>query len=837
MRIGVEMFGTQTSGRDRGIGRYARNLAAALRTRGESHGHSFTFYAVDGLPTDRIPTGSNAETRQLRPEPHLKNTLTRLVHENPDRLDALLFINPLEMCPGLDIPARRPDGACPRLFAVCHDLIPFVFQDDYLRHWPATTFARRYLWGLGRLQTYERLLTNSEATRADLLHYLNMSPERVVTIGAAGDDHSCGFTPDASDSADDALLAALGVSAPFVLTVAGPDSHKNLDGLFAAFAALPEPIRETHALVVVAGASDPGRTEVARRTAARARISDRIVLMTRLIDDLSLRALYRRCAVFAFPSRYEGFGLPVLEALACGAAVVAGNASSLPEVTGEAAVLVDVADPFAFSAALAAVLTDATLARSLRARGPARAATFSWDAVAERALAALVIEKSTPTRVYRTSNRQAPRIAFVSPLPPETSGVADYAAALADALAERAALDFFHDQGRYPFARFRRRDAGCFDHRLFDRFQRVRPYDGVLYQMGNSPVHDFIFDMLEARPGVVVLHDLALASFHYERATRSGGGRAAFRAVLAATHPDREAEFDALLNLWDHDPSTMVRTLTEAGFDMNAGVVAAARTVVVHSQAAADRLGSGAAGKVVVIPHGAAPADQPPTPLERLAARTRLGLPGDALIVGNFGIVHETKLNAEAIEAFAALAQSEPSALLLVVGVEADGGHARRAADTRGLSERVRFLGRADDDRFRAAIVACDLALALRRPPTNGETSGALLHVLRAGIPAIASATGSFAEYPEGSVHKIPWPDARSGVASLARALRDLAADPAARAALGRAGLEHARQHHAWPRVAARFAALFAAPQPVESVYHGPHRAPEHVLESRRGMS
>ncbi len=160
----------------------------------------------------------------------------------------------------------------PRLFAVCHDLIPYLFQEDYLQRWHGNTFARRYLWGLERLRTYDRLLANSEATRSDLLQVLNLSDERVVAIGAAGDDRACGFTPDPHALEDDALLAALGVSSPFVLTVAGPDTHKNLDGLFAAFATLPEPLREAHALVVVAGAPDAGRLAVIRRAAEQARI-------------------------------------------------------------------------------------------------------------------------------------------------------------------------------------------------------------------------------------------------------------------------------------------------------------------------------------------------------------------------------------------------------------------------------------------------------------------------------------------------------------------------------------------------------------------------------------
>jgi len=831
------MFGTQTDGRNRGIGRYCRNLAAALRSKGEARGHEFVFYAVDGLPTDFVPEGPNAVLRRLRPEPHLRDTLNRLVETNPDGLDVLVFVNPLEMNPGLDIPARRPEGARPALAAVVHDLIPLLFQDRYLRRWPGTSFARRYLWSLERLRTYDRLLANSEATRADLLRVLNLSDDRVVAVGAAGDDHAGAFGPDPDDPDDLDAVRGLGVDGPFVFTVAGPDPHKNLDGLIDAFALLPPALRAGHRLMVAAGAAEAEKLQAVRRRAEAAGVVDRFVLLSRPVDDRTLRALYRRCAAFAFPSLYEGFGLPVLEALRCGAAVVTGDRSSLPEVAGDAAVLVDPSDPSALAGALASILTDANLARSLREKGPARARLFTWDAVADRVVAALEdvaagtkarpLPSPAPTRKAQSLvRRSAPRIAFFSPLPPDPSGVADYAASLLGALGERVAIDVFHDARVFPFTRFQGRGFGCFDYRLFERLDRVRPYRTVVYQMGNSPAHVFIEKALRKRPGVVVLHDLALASFHYERATRYGAGFDDFRRALEESHPDRADEFDRHLALWADAPEAMVRGLVDAGLDMNGGVVAAADTVVVHSRAAAARLGPGAAGKVVVIPHGADPAPNPPTPAERAAARARLGLPNDARIVGNYGIVHPSKQNVELIEAFAEVARVTPEARLLVVGDEADGGLARHRAGALGLGDRVRFVGRVDDDRFRAAVVAADFGVALRRPPTNGETSGALLHLLRAGVPAVVSDVGSFAEYPDGVVRKVPRIDGPADVATLAAALLDLAADSAARETLGRAGLEHVRRHHAWPHVAARYAEVVARGRAVR----GPHRVRGHVL-------
>ena len=766
-------------------------------------------------------------------------------------------------------PRRPAKGDGPALAAVVYDLIPLLFQDRYLRLWPGTSFTRRYHWALERLRTYDLLLAISEATRGDVIRVLNAPPEKVVTIGAAGDDQGAAFDPGSdSDLADLDALRALAVTGPFVFSVAPSDPRKNLAGLVDAFALLPESLRSTHGLVVAVGA-DGEEVAAVRRRAEALGVLGAVHLLTRPVDDLTLRALYRRCAAFAFPSLYEGFGLPILEALRCGAAVVAGDNSSQPEVAGDAAVLVNTADPAALAAALARVLTDEALARSLREKGPERARRFSWDDVAGRTLESLRRAGSiprdlkTPGRACPKTTRPRPRIAFVSPLPPSPSGVATYAAALVDALGELYAIDLFHDTREFPLARFRSREFGCFDYRLFSQLDRVRPYHAIVYQMGNSPWHFFVDEMLRAsnkslsppyeggagggalgvsepkkatppnppfvrggvlldalreHPGVLVLHDLALGSFHYERAVRLGGGLDAFHRALLESHPDRAEELGRHLAGWTDAPLAMVRGLTDAGFDMNRGVTARAKSVIVHSRGALERLGPEAAGKAFVVPHGADPVAR----REPLAARARLGLPADALVVGSFGIVHPSKLNAEAIEAFAALARSEPKAVFLVVGEEADGGLARRRAEELGLGDRVRFLGRSDDDGFLSLIAVTDVGVALRRPPTNGEASGALLDLLRSGVPSVVADTGSFAEFPEGVVRKVPWNDDAAGVRALTRALLDLAADRAGREALGLAAWNHVRDHHAWPRIAARYAAVI---EQSVSLFRGPHHA------------
>ena len=175
---------------------------------------------------------------------------------------------------------------------------------------------------------------------------------------------------------------------------------------------------------------------------------------------------------------------------------------------------------------------------------------------------------------------------------------------------------------------------------------------------------------------------------------------------------------------------------------------------------------------------------------ERAAIRARFDLPADALLVASFGILHMTKMNVEAIEAFAGVARAVPSALFAFVGHDLMGGQAREKAAELGLLDRVRFLGRQDDRAFADLIAATDLGVSLRLPPTNGETSAALMDLLGCGSPHDRHRRRDVSpSYPDAIVRKVRW-DA-DGPSGLAAAMLGLATDDRAREALGRAASRH----------------------------------------------
>ena len=215
------------------------------------------------------------------------------------------------------------------------------------------------------------ILTDSEASKRDLVELLGVEATRVAVV-PLGPGLPNPATPLPEAAVRDAL--ALG-DAPIVLTVAAKRPHKNLGRLLDAFAEL-----ETNAVLVVPGFETSYERELMSRASDRVRF-------TGWVSDELLDGLYRAATCFVLPSLAEGFGLPVLEAMARGTPVACSNASALPEVAGDAAAYFDPLDLDAIAETLRALIADGALRESLAAAGLARARMFTWDAAARLTVA------------------------------------------------------------------------------------------------------------------------------------------------------------------------------------------------------------------------------------------------------------------------------------------------------------------------------------------------------------------------------------------------------------------------------------------------------------------
>jgi glycosyltransferase involved in cell wall biosynthesis len=801
MQIGIEVLGTQTGSRLRGIGRYSRDLVDALLARDSVN--NYVLYGHYGLPTDQIPTAPNAVVRLLQPHPDrgevsMAQAMERLTESNPDDLDVLLLLNPLEVYRGYNLPAKPLSGL--KMIAVVYDLIPLIFQELYFPDWSGTELVDRYLRGLYRLRSFDALLAISEATRRDILSLLGLSPDRVVTIGTASDGRF--FVPDGTDpmpAESQALMHELGITGPFVFSVGGWDHRKKPWGLIEAFAMLPVELRRAHQLVLTYGVPEQDRERL-RQFARERGVTDQLVLTDRLADT-ALRILYQRCAAFVLSSLYEGFGLPILEAMHCGAPVIASNNSSQIEVVGDAGLLFNVADAGELATQLVRVLGDEGLARELGERAVFQARQFGWDETADKALDVLT-RSHVPKPVVRrhsSKRRRVPqrRIAFFSPLPPLRSGISDYSARLLDELKHRYTIDLYHDAGYLPHLALRSLDFGCYDYRLFERNARVLDYDALIYQMGNSQYHGYIYETLLRRPGIVTLHDLGLINFHFWYAQQPGvDGEAHIRREFEAfCGAGAEEVLHSLAALAD-TPWGIPWACFQQGYHLNGRVFEHATAVVVHSPWCIEQVRNRCPAhlaKTSVVPFGATALD--PSPGQREAIRARFEMPQDALIIASLGLLQSFKMNAETIAAFAPLSGAIPEALLIFVGPEVDGAEARRKVMELGLEHRVRFLGHYPGDLADVAAIT-DIGVCLRRPPTHGETSASLMDFLRLGVPTIVSDVGTFSDYPDSVVRKHRMD--KDGIAGLTQAMRELAEDRPRREALGRMARQYVQQNHSW---------------------------------------
>ncbi len=227
------------------------------------------------------------------------------------------------------------------------------------------------------------VLTDSLASKRDIDAHLGLPPERVRCVYLAAGDH---FSPG-SGSDDQAIRLSYGLPSRYILYLAGHDVRKNVAGLVEAFAIVAQADADVK---LVIGGRLPS-VSVSRLTmSGQSPLFDPRPLVETLglcdevlfvgwVEESHKPALYRGAACAVFPSRYEGFGLPVLEALACGTPLVTSDTSSLPELLGDAGFAVDPDDVEGMAGAILACLVDQTLAAELRQRGPAQAARFSWS--------------------------------------------------------------------------------------------------------------------------------------------------------------------------------------------------------------------------------------------------------------------------------------------------------------------------------------------------------------------------------------------------------------------------------------------------------------------------
>ncbi len=792
MRIVIDVQGAQSLNRARGIGRASIELVHALaRCAGanelwllangaltESLADFETTFG-DAVPLERtrifdVP-GDVWEAAPANVWRARASELEREAFLQDLRPDAVVVTSLFEGLHDNAVTSIGSLGPGSRTAAVLYDLIPLTYPDVYIADEPS---KRWYFRKLQSLKNAGTLLAISDYSAGDAIQRLGVANERLRTMPLAAHGR---FRPVtiAADAAK-TLLGRYRIDRPFVMCTGGIDHRKNIERLVEAFAILKARTDDRYQLVIVCACSDDDR----RRLEALARqhgLPENRLVLTGYIPDDELVALYNLAALFVFPSLAEGFGLPVLEAMACGTPAITSNTTSLPELVGHAEALFDPASARAISDKLHHVLSDTELRRHLGEHGLKRSACFSWDTAGQIALEALermAHLANGPVAVASFVRQPRPRLAFVSPLPPDRSGVAAYSAELLRELAAHYDIELVKPNATlgddWLMANFPLRSVAWFE-------ANAGRYDRIVYQFGNSVFHLHMFDLLSRFPGTVVLHDFFLGDMilwagHMRLLSGDAFLRTLYRSHgyggLVAYHEKGEAAAPTV-------------------FPCNREVLESAQGVIVHSRHALLEAyrwyGENFCSDWAVIPQLRRLVPDMP----RAEARERLGLGVDDFVACSFGHISPTKMVDRIASAWRTSSLAHRRDCVLVLVGEGGGPYFEDLVSQAQNSDapgRIRVTGHVSADEYNRWLGAADVAVQLRTR-SRGETSRAVLDALASGCPIIFNAHGSAAELPANVGVRLA--DSFSDE-DLVVALEDCRARTDLRA-LGRAGREYVR--------------------------------------------
>lgn len=794
MRIIIDMQGAQGVNRQRGIGRYTASLVKAIIKNRQNHE---IILALNGMLTEsiepiRIEFGDLLPAKNIQTwyapsiyaDNHSEGTQLRRKRASIIRESFIANLKPdfvliTSLFEGQSDAAITDIGTSTtsiQTATILYDLIPLIFDSPYLDNPDVRAW---YENKLKHLRRSDLLLSISESSRQEAIQFMEMPAPHVRNISSAIDDI---FEPiQIPKPKEKAIRERFGLSKAFILYTGGIDHRKNIEGLIESYAELPLKVRKQNQLVIVCSIQEHNREKLSQLIkSAGLQASD--VALTGHVSDEELLHLYNLCTAFIFPSKHEGFGLPALEAMSCGKAVIGSNASSIPEVIGLPSALFDPNSKTSITNALNRVLTDPEFKKSLEEHSLEQAKKFSWDKTAQIAINEMERHLEEKIEVKLPEEKKSkPKLAYVSPLPPARSGISEYSLELLSELSKLYQIELISSAAATPSERI--------PNELVVRSpkflsENVEQYDRVIYHFGNSEFHDYMFDLIEQVPGVIVLHDFFLSGIVAHLDT-SGSSPCSWSRALYQSHG-----YHALKErFFCKDTADVVWK-----YPCNLAPLNQALGVIVHSdysrQLADAWYGSGASENWRVIPLLRIPANSTES------SRSRLELNENQLVVCSFGIIGPHKLNQNLLDCWLSSSlASDPNCILVFVG-DIDGSEYSSALmstiKNSGLENRIKVTGWVNNSTFNDYLNAADISVQLRTL-SRGETSAAVLDCMNHGTPTIINRNGSMAEIQQDAVLSIPDDFENS---ELTEALEVLASSSDRRKLLGENAREMIRKKH-----------------------------------------
>lgn len=417
MHILFDMQSCQSESRLRGIGRYSLSLVKAVIRNPANHKVSLL---LNGLYPINIINAVRKEFEGLLPEENIYifSAQGPLAYHDPANHSKN---DMAKICRDLAIANINPDVICntsfsegfvdnfvvsvsneihkAKNFSIVYDLIPLLNKDVYLVD---DNFRKFYMNKLVELEAADGLLAISASAANEVKSNTNIDFQRVTNISSAIDSHF--QKVDVSKEYKKSLLEKYGIDKDFIMTIGVLEPRKNIEALIHAFSLLDDEVRNTHVLVLACQIK-PHDKERLLQIARGYELNEQHIAFTGFIPDDELVGLYNICKLFVFPSIHEGFGLPPLEAMSCGAATITSNTTSLPEVTGWQEAMFDPKDVHQIARLMQKSLVDENFRMELIKNAEVQSEKFSWDKCAQTTISAF--EKSLKNNVSEIKNKQA----------------------------------------------------------------------------------------------------------------------------------------------------------------------------------------------------------------------------------------------------------------------------------------------------------------------------------------------------------------------------------------------------------------------------------------------
>ncbi len=841
-RVAVDIHALQTpSSRERGIGRYVAGLLSALISL-RSAPIEWIFYGNDafaspdfdfaGHPVRFLPGKAllGDASRGIGGRDTVPLEAIYRTQLLADKIDGLLLPSPME---GED--SAIPDLALfpTRLYSIAYDLIPLIYAERSLSEPVA---LQMYQKRLRNIRFADGVFAISDATRVDAVKLLHVPEEKTHTIYAGISEFFSPIPSPEESGWRKRLRKKFGIGDRFLLYNGGNDWRKNQEGLIEAFGRLPKDIGADLQLVCTCRFSEDTIAKYYKLAAASGVPREKLIL-TGFVSDDELRALYSLCTLFVYPSLHEGFGLPIAEAMRCGAPTIVADNSSLPEVVGDPTALFVSGSVPAMAEKIAEVLRNRDMVQAMRARVQGFAQGFTWERAAQLLLDPLVRDLQAnavhplPTNIaYRRLRHSAPRtvptIGMLSPFPGSKSGIADTVAELIPDLAEHfTILPVLSDVDApipkdAPVRRHVEREITrtAFEIALLDSKSigevgpMPLPCDNLLYQMGDSRWHADTYSMMCRYPGITVLHDYGLNSLLAHIAAERSDLGISLDAELLHHYVDPSERRKVREEIVRNEAEGLTRLASEGLFS-NRRVFSRSLGVIVPSaflRAKAIQDYGNSNELITRIPYAMHVPAVPITKADQAARRDGLGLPPDAFIIVVLGNIGPTSGSLLILDAFRKLQQMYPQTRLVFVG--SDHSHPSDflvEIGRGGLRDCVSFANGGSTEAMLDYLDAADVGVAMMNP-ASGEASIGLLQMMSRGKACLVANSGSSVDYPANVCHKLSSESETDGDDSdgIAAALVELYRNTDYRESLAHSAWEYVKREHS-PSYCARLYSEF----------------------------